>query len=392
MANQAGVNLDLVNVISVTVLPTPAQLGNPVINSIIIFTQNTPNGWTGGQTYGVYTSSGAIATDWGINSDAYAIATAILNQTPNPVESGGYVVIAPRLQSPTLETVRAAITRLGDAVYYYAVLIDEEMDAQGSEFAALASAIHGAKKLFGYCSSTIANLQPGSILDLERTASMFRARMLYHGNALLNGAGAQQTQIFAAAYLGRGLCVDFSGTGTAITMHGKTLAGISPDQTIGQTQLALALAAGVDVYVSVAGIPMVFCSGKNVFFDEVYNEDWLSMALQVSGFNYLIPNSFKIPQTETGMEGLRNAYRRVCAQAVDADVAAPGAWTAAVPAGVNQALFLSNIANVGYFVWSQPIAKQNSSDRAARKAPLVQIALKLAGALHSSNCLVSVNE
>jgi hypothetical protein len=215
---------------------------------------------------------------------------------------------------------------------------------------------------------------------------------MYYGNAILNGAGAQQTQMFAAAYLGRGLSVDFDGTGTAITMHGKQLVGPTPDQTVGDAQMALAKAAGIDVYVNVGGIQMVFCSGKNTFFDEVYNDDWLAMALQVAGFNYLMPVSFKIPQTDDGMHGLADAYRGVCKQAKDAGVAAPSTWTAAVPAGVPAALFLSNIARIGYYVWFKPVGQQSASDRADRKAPLVQIAIKLAGAIHSSNVLVQVQE
>jgi len=392
VSNQQGQSLDLANVISVTVLPTPAQLGSPLINTIALFSKEVPTGWTPGQTYGVYLEPSAVATDFGVNSDAYALASAVFRQVPNPVETDGYLVIIPRLQSPSLETVRNAIARMGDTVYYYSVLIDEELAySDAVEFAALASMIHGLKKAFGYCSSYVADLEPNSVLDLLRQGGLFRCRAFYHGNALLNGAAVQQTQIFSASYLGRGLSVDFSGAGTAITMHGKGLAGITPDQTIGQTQLEKAKTAGIDTYVSVAGIPMVFSTGANVFFDEVYNKDWLAMELQVAGFNYLIPTSFKIPQTNSGMEGLKGAYRKVCAQSVDNGVAAPGTWTAAVPPGIPQELFMSNIENVGYFVWSLPISRQSSADRIARKAPLVQIALKLAGAIHSSNVIVQVN-
>jgi len=385
-------NLSLVNIISVTVLPTPAELGSPEINTIALFSKESPSGWTAGQDYAVYTDAAAVSTDFGANSDAYAIATSVLAQVPNPIETDGYLVIIPRLQSPSLETVRAAITRMGDKAFYYAALIDEEMGGDPTEFAALVAALNVEDKMLVYCSSSVADLQPGSMLDLVRSSSISRGRMLYHGNALLNGAGAQQTQVFAGAYAGRALCVDFSGTGTSITMHGKTLTGISPDTTIGETQLTLAQTAGIDVYVSVGGISMVFCSKENTYFDQVYNQDWLSMALQVAGFNYLIPISFKIPQTNSGIEGLKGAYRKVCAQAVDVGVSAPGTWTAAVPAGIPQELFMSNIENVGYFVWSKPLSQQSSSDRAARKAPLIQIAIKMAGAVHSSNVLVQINQ
>lgn len=390
MSLQNGQTLSLTNVVSVSVLPTPAQLGVPNINTIALFTSEAPSGWVVGQTYGVYKDPASVATDFGVDSSSYAMANAIFAQTPNPIGTGGYLVIIP-LESA--ETVRAAIVRMGDSVFYYSVLIDNELaDSDPTEFAALVSALQAAGKMFAYASSDITDLNPGSPLDLVRQASEYRGRMMYYGNDLVNGADVQQTQIFAAAYLGRGLCVDFSGVGTAITMHGKALVGITPDQTIGQTQLALAETAGIDVYVSIAGIPSVFCSGANQWFDQVYNDDWFAQALQVAGFNYLMPIAFKIPQTEEGMNGLKNAYRAVCEQAKTAGVLAPGAWTGAVPAGVPQVLFQSNITNVGYFVFSQPVALQSQASRNARSAPLVQIAAKLAGAIQSSNVLVQMEQ
>jgi hypothetical protein len=156
--------------------------------------------------------------------------------------------------------------------------------------------------------------------------------------------------------------------------------------------MLLAKNAGVDLYVNISGVPMVFCSELNTFFDQVYNLDWLAMELQVQGFNYLIPIGTKIPQTTDGIAGLKNAYQQVLIQAVNNGVLAPGTWTAAVPPGIPQALFLSNMARVGYYTWSTPIGQQLPADRVARKAPLIQIAVKLAGAVHSSNVLVQVNE
>lgn len=390
MSNLNGQTLALTNVISVTVLPTPATLGLPLINTVALFTSNQPSGWTEGQTYGVYTDPAAVATDFGANSDAAAIATEFFAQTPNPVGTDGYLAIIPLEEA---ETVREAVVRMGDAIYYYGVLIDTELaDDDATEFGLLCAALQAAGKMFGYASSDVADLQPGSPLDLRRSSSEYRCRMFYFGDPLLNGAAVQQTQMFAAAYLGRGLSVDFTGVGTAITMHGKALVGISPDQTVGQTQLNLAQTAGIDVYVSIAGVPCVFCSGANTWFDQVYNNDWFAQALQVAGFNFLMPVSFKVPQTEEGISGLKGAYRAVCEQAKAAGVIAPGAWTGAVPAGVPQALFLSNILNVGYFVYSQPVALQSQSARNARSAPLVQIAAKLAGAVQSSNVLVQMQQ
>jgi hypothetical protein len=173
-------------------------------------------------------------------------------------------------------------------------------------------------------------------------------------------------------------------------MHLKDLITIQPDPSMTQTLLNKAQAAGADVYASFQGVAKVFTSGANDFFDQVYNLQWFVGALQVAGFNYLAQSSTKVPQTEAGMDGLKGAYRAVCEQAVTNQYSAPGAWNSPTTFG-NQADLLQNIAQRGYYIYSVPVAQQLQVDRAARVAPLVQIALKEAGAIQKSTVIVNVN-
>lgn len=389
MSNPSNNILDLSNVINVAILPTPQNLSTPNINTAALFSQELPV-WSGSQDYAIYKNASDVATDFGANSSAAAIAAAFFSQQPNPLVSSGYLAIIPRLTSPSLETVQAAILRTLNLVYYFGILIDEEMGANPAGFSSLAAYIQTLDKVFFYCSSDINDLQPGSILDLLRTSSENHSRALYYGNPILNGAAVQQTQIVAGAYSGRALSTVFAGSNTTQTMHLKQLAILTPDQTIAQTQLAQGETAGVDVYVSIAGVPGLFTSGANEFFDQVYNRLWLKFAIQTAGFNYLALTNTKIPQTESGMEGLKNAYRAVCQQAVANGFSAPGAWTSPDVFGDPTAL-IRCIKDIGFYVFSLPIAQQDISDRADRKAPLVQIAIKEAGAVHSSNVIVNVN-
>jgi hypothetical protein len=46
----------------------------------------------------------------------------------------------------------------------------------------------------------------------------------------------------------------------------------------------------------------------------------------------------------------------------------------------------------GYYVYALPIAQQNPTDRAARKAPPIKIAAKLAGAIHHADINIVVNQ
>jgi len=173
-------------------------------------------------------------------------------------------------------------------------------------------------------------------------------------------------------------------------MHLKPLLGVQPDPTMTPTILNLAQNAGADCYVSLQGDSAIFTSGANQFYDQVYNLEWAIGALQVAGYNYLAQSSTKIPQTENGMDGLKGAYRSVCNQAVSNQYLAPGSWTSSTTFG-NQALFLANIAQFGYYIYSGPIATQLATARQARQAPLVQIAFKQAGAIQSSDVIVYVN-
>jgi hypothetical protein len=380
--------LDLSNVISVTISLTPAglQIGN--INTCALFSSETPSGWAGGQTFAIYTNATQVATDFGANSSAFAIATAFFAQTPNPVGTNGYLVIVPLLSGP--ELVTAAILRTINQVYYFGVLVDAEYDANPSGFAALVAYVQTLDKVFFYTSSNIADLNPSSILDNVRSAGDFKTRCFYYGNALLNGASVQQTQIFSAAYAGRALSTDFTGSLTLGAMGLKQLATISPDQTISQTNLAAAKLAGVDVYVPIANFPAMIEAGANEYFDQVYAREWLKFALEIAGFDYLALTSTKVPQTERGMTGLKDAYRQVCNQAVINGYAAAGSWQSATTFGPSTDL-VRNIADVGFYIYSLPIAQQSQAQRQQRISPLVQIAIKEAGAIEQSSVLVAVN-
>lgn len=384
------VQIALSNVINVSILPTPQNLGVPNINTCALFTKATAPISYGSQAYGVYLDAAAVATDYGSNSDCAAIAAQFFAQSPNPISTGGYLVIIPRTSGGT-ELVSAAITRTKDLVYYFGILVDEEYSGSPSTLTALATFVQGLDKVLFYASSVISEIAPGGLLDLIRSASEQNTRCMHYGNPILNGAAAQQTQMFAAAYAGRALSTDFSGSGTAATMHLKQLAGITPDQTLNQSYLLQAEAAGADVYVSIAGISGLFTTGTNGYWDQIYGQFALKFALQAAGFNYLATSQTKVPQTESGMNGLKNAYRAICAQFLSNGFAAHGAWSSSTSFGPGTDL-VRNIADIGYFVFSNPVAAQSQSDRNARKAPLVQIAIKLAGALHSSNVIVNVNQ
>ena len=78
----------------------------------------------------------------------------------------------------------------------------------------------------------------------------------------------------------------------------------------------------------------------------------------------------------------------VCSQAVNNGLLAPGVWNSQGFGTLQQDDYLSK----GFYVYAQRVDSQLESDRAARKAPPIQIAAKLAGAVHEISIDITVNQ
>ena len=75
------------------------------------------------------------------------------------------------------------------------------------------------------------------------------------------------------------------------------------------------------------------------------------------------------------------------ARAVNNGLVAPGVWNAGGFGQLQQGQMLSS----GYYVYAPLVASQSQADREARKSVPIQVAAKLAGAVHSVNVLINVN-
>lgn len=480
-------NLSPSNIITVSLQGTPSGLAVPNVNAVALISQEVPV-WAGTQDYAIYKDPTSVAVDFGSSSVAAQMAAAFFSQSPNPVQTQGYLAIIPRLQNqlvkafvsyedltfqavtggiagnaitiayttggvagaelvtvvgtainvqiasgastatqikaaldafpgaaalintfifgigtnkqtaptgPTnlagglasgIEPVQDAITRTINEVYYFGTLID----FIPTNFITLARYINSLDKMLFVASNVKADFASGGILGSLSTAGLNQARGLYYSDGVI-----QDTINFAAAYASRGLSVDFSGSLTAASMQVKQLVGFTPDTTLTQTDLNTCLATGVDIYPpfgfqGLVATGNLFTSGANGFFDQIYNQFWLKFALQVAGFDYLAQTNTKIPQTELGMDGLKNAYRAVMQQAVSNGISAPGSWTSSDVFG-NPTVLKAAVLSIGFYVYSLPVTQQLPADRNLRKAPLVQIAAKMAGAIHTSSVIVQVN-
>ncbi len=381
--------IDISNFVTVSVSTPPTGLSQYQVNNLAIFTKEAPvNGDITATNPGVYVSPADVLADWGANSEVYAQAVLIFSQSPNILDGQGSLIICPMEAEDVLADVIAALIKViffGGALWAGYTPDDDEVIAASTACQPLRVKLFVSSHLTASLTAVTGLLW--KITDAEET----------HSRCLLYtlGAAALAARKMAAAYAGRAMSVDFNGVNTTASMHLKTLVGINSDTGITQTVLNSCETVGVDVYPSVGGgaqyVGKVFSTGANDYFDDVYNLDWLVFALQVAGFNALATTGTKLPQTEPGMAVLKGAYIQVLQQALANGFVAPGSWNSPELFG-NPADLKRNILDIGYYIWSQPVNQQAQAARAARQAPIVRIAIKYAGAIHSSNVIVSVNQ
>lgn len=349
-----------------------ASLGNSggtgyVLGDILNIVQGTAYGATVTVT-SVYAGviTGVSLTTPGIGYTAVANLT-----TTGGTGTGATVTIG----SVNTETLSQAITRTSNQVFYCGII--STTYGANSTWLALANSIQAyASKLLFLPSNSLTDIT-GAFTQIQLASDYF-TRCLYYSSATL-----QNARLFAAAYASRLMSVNYAGSETAITMNLKQLSTIVPDPNINLTVLSVCQTAGVDVYASYANSPATISNGANKFADQCLNILWFILAIQVAGYNALATTNTKIPQTTAGMNTYVGYLKQICVQAVANGYLAPGIWTAADTFG-NQQDFLNNISSYGFYIYFLPIALQTSAQRVSRAAPLVQIAIKEAGAIQSS--------
>jgi len=383
--------LSIANVINVTLVPTVAGLAEFNTANIMLLSTDQPLDATFSEDeYRAYKMASEVASDFGVSSLTYKMSLAIFSQSPNILSNSGTLYIG-RLGAT--ESQVEAFNRLQSKVLFCGFMTTdtiandlaaiEEGSSSSIEEATLSSVINAENNKIHFVVSNNTVDIDGIFTDIKNLGFR-KTRCLYYG------VSEEKAKIAMAAAASRGMSTVFEGSLTTQTMNLKTLVGVEPDSTMTQTLLGKCETAGVDCYVSFEGVPSYYSTGANGFFDEVFNELWFVNAIQVAGFNALKQTNTKIPQTENGMDILKSYYNGVCVRAVNNNFVAPGEWTLPDTFG-NPDLFKMNIRNLGYYIYSQPVAQQAKADREARKAPLVQIAIKTAGAVHFANILINVN-
>lgn len=193
-----------------------------------------------------------------------------------------------------------------------------------------------------------------------------------------------------ASLLGRAFTVDFEANNTTINLMYKQEPAVTAE-TLTESQALVLKTKNCNVFVNYVNDTTLIQYGvmsSGMFIDTIQGCDWVQNAIQTAVFNVMYTTSTKIPQTDAGVNQITNAIAGVCNQAVANGLVAGGTWNASGFGSLQQGQYLKT----GYYIYATPLALQSEADRAARKAPPIQVALKLAGAIQTVDVLVSVNQ
>jgi hypothetical protein len=258
-------------------------------------------------------------------------------------------------------------------------------DITDSQYEAVANLIEAQSpsRIFGITTQEAAVPDPTQTTDL---ASVLMGFDLQHTFIQYSSMSLYA----CASIFGRAFTVNFTASNSTITLKFQQEPTITPE-TLNENQAQALNSKNCNVYVSYsngANIVQqgVMCGGA--FIDERHGLDWLQNNVQTNVFNELYTVGTKIPMTDPGIHVLATIVSDAMLDGVNNGLIAPGVWqTAAVFGTLVEGQFLST----GFYVFAPSVATISESQRAARIAPTIQCAVKLAGAVHYSSVILNVN-
>ena len=275
------------------------------------------------------------------------------------------------------------ITPLNGDIYgfMFAATTDITID----QYVAVAAYIEGASPvhIFGITSGASAILDPASTTDLGFLLSdAAYSRTFYQYS--------QSSDYAVASIFGRAFTTDFTAQNSLITLKFKQEPGVTAE-SLTETQATTLRNKHGNVFVNYQNSAAIIQEGvmaSGIFFDERQGTDWLQNATQTDLFNLLYTSPTKIPQTDAGIHQMVATVEKTMDAAVNNGLVAPGVWNSTLEFGLLKA---NQTLAKGYYVFAPPVASQSQADRELRKAPTIQCAIKLAGAVHSANVAINVN-
>lgn len=379
--------LPVSNIVNVDVIMSPTAASGRNFGSLLILGTSTVIPVA--ERIRQYAAIEDIANDFGVDSPEYEAALVYFSQSPKPTQIfiGRWAKTADDdSEADTGETAEEAVTACLQYTNWYGLVVADKSVGDvltASEVIAIAKVIEasGVSRIFGVTSSD------AGIIDGNSTSDI--AALLKEGKFARTFIQYSTKNPYAAvSAFGRAFTVNFNGSNTTITLKFKQEPTV-PYETLTIGQAAAIDAKKANVYVYYANDTAILQQGvmsNGDFFDERHGLDWLQNYVQTNLFNLLYTSTTKIPQTDAGVTCLISNVEQSMDQAVTNGLVAAGMWNGG-PLGQ---LSPGDALTKGYYVYAQPLAQQAQADREARKAPLIQVACKLAGAVHYADVQINV--
>lgn len=303
-----------------------------------------------------------------------------LNQVAN---SGAYSV--PGITAETLATI---VPKLADkSTDWYGLSICATADPDDNDMLAVANFIESAAP------SRVLAVTVQDPATLDSTSSTDLATKLFNGNYRRTyWQYSSQSSVAAVSALGRAFTVDFTGSDTVITLAFKQEPTI-PAEAISESQKAVLFAKNGNAFLKFNNNTTILLQGMMAsgdWFDAVHGTDWLQDAVQTAVYNLFLTIGTKIAQTDAGLNKILAVVSAELQQGVTNGLLYPGGvWTGP---SIGTVLNTGDTLPKGYLVFAPQVSTQSAAQRASRKAPLIQAAVKLSGAFHYADILISVNQ
>ena len=375
--------LPVSNVVNVDVIMSPVAATGRNFGALLILGTSTVIPVT--ERIRQYSAIEDIGDDFGVDSPEYEAATIFFSQSPKPtlVYIGRWAKTLAEGEAGAVETLLQAVNASLQYTNWYGLAIADSADLVEADVISVAAAIEASSlsRILAVTTDDVNVLVAGNTDNIG-----YKLKAAGYGRTFWQYSSSSKYAAISA--FGRAFTVNFTGNNTTITLKFKTEPGVTYE-TLTTTQAAAIDSINGNVYVYYANDTAIIQQGvmaNGDFFDERHGLDWLQNYVQTNLYNLLYTSTTKIPQTDAGVTRLMTNVEASLDQAVNNGLIAPGVWNGG-PIGQIES---GDTLTKGYYVHADAVANQAQSDREARKSPVIQAAIKLAGAIHYGDVQINV--
>ena len=333
--------------------------------------------WTGSQF--VFTSSTT-----GTTSNVTVLSAPTSGTDVSLLVNGTAALGAYAVAGIAAESLLAAVQACDSLpTYWYGLSVSSSVAPAVSDYQAVAAYIETTKHLFGLTTNDPNAITSGSSADIGSILDGL-------GTTRTFGQYSSLTSFAETSVFGSLFTTNFLGTNTMPTAMWKPQPGVAAEPLTTATANTLDTKK-YNYFTNFQNGASILVGGRCfntgfVYIDQIFGLDWLQNYIQTNVFNLLVTNP-KIPQTDAGITQIINVIEASLNVGVKNGLIGTNLiWNY----GGFGSLATGDVLSKGYYVYAPSVNSQSTASRQSRTTPLIQIAVTLAGAVHSVSALISV--